>query len=146
MKFEEALESMREGNEVYCTRVKCNTFKIENGKLIAMQYGRENSMIYIPFDDIIKGDWKIVVDILDEVEKRYLRDILRPFVGRKVAIKKLFDYEQTDKHCSYLCISIDNHAFNLPPFETDSMYVKWGMNISYTPEDLGIWKRKSKEN
>ena len=76
-------------------------------------------------------------EILDEVEKRYLRNIVRPFRDKVQYIKK-FTYGRTNS----IDIQIENKKrswlIELPPFKKDTMYKNMEDNKKYTLEELGL--------
>ena len=76
--------------------------------------------------------------ILDDIEKRYLWHIIKPFAEHVIAIRKQHvpnagDYIQieyrSDKEKSFL---------RLPIFETGTMYQGMELNRDYSPEELGL--------
>lgn len=73
--------------------------------------------------------------VLDDIERRYLKDVLRPFrkdKWLKVMKQPLGDYER---------ITIMTESAipaNLPIFEKGSMYKGMKPNRIYYPEDLGL--------
>lgn len=81
-----------------------------------------------------------VPDILDEKEKEYLSNIIKPFGDRVIDIKKV-------EYCGigFIAIgvvnAIDNftrECINLPSFKQDTMYKGMKENCSYTVKDLGL--------
>ena len=77
---------------------------------------------------------KIKEDILDEKEKEYLSNVIRPFRNK-------VKYIQKDYGCKTEYISIElksNEYVNLPYFEEDTMYKNMELNKEYTLEELGI--------
>ena len=57
--------------------------------------------------------------ILDEVEKRYLRGVIRPFKNMVVFIKKTCNYAS----CQWIEIAVKaNKTIALPGFKNDEMY------------------------
>lgn len=78
--------------------------------------------------------------VLDDVEKKYLSEVISPF-GKKITyISKVIHYE-VDKQ--YITVEIkDKDGFrdrlNLPDFENDTMYKGMKVGVKYKPEDLGL--------
>lgn len=91
-------------------------------------------------DELKINNIKIIKDysILDDVEKKYLRGILRPFKDKKILITK---------HCyeglEYLKIIIlqaqGSGSCVLPAFESGTMYKNMEVDRRYTPKQLGLW-------
>ena len=79
------------------------------------------------------------VDILDEAEKRYLQQVIRPFKN----IKSIEKYIYPGRRIASIMITIldlDNEdwTFTLPPFEVGNMYKNMKDNKIYTIEELGL--------
>lgn len=74
-------------------------------------------------------------EILDEAEKKYLADVIRPFRKHIMFISKIgFDGEE------FLKIDFKRpvNSFSLPFFEKNSMYKGMKVDQKYTLEELGI--------
>ena len=75
-------------------------------------------------------------EILDEVEKRYLRGVIRPFRNNVEVIRKLFS---PTKGKYYIQIRYKNESpTNLPYFESEEMYKNMKTDSFYTLEELGL--------
>ena len=72
------------------------------------------------------------VEILDEVEKRYLRGVIRPFRDKVkyIVLKSLCSNE------AYILIKLENDIINLPVFEINTMYKNMEKYKEYTLEEL----------
>lgn len=85
-----------------------------------------------------------VKPILDEVEKKYLWNIVKPFKNRVIDIVKsyLFDYPEYEYIYIRVGSIIDNKVdlMTLPYFKKDSMYKEMELKRSYTLEELGLTK------
>ena len=76
------------------------------------------------------------VEILDEVEKRYLKEVIRPFRNNVEIIRRM--YSRT-KNKDYIQIRYKNDTpTNLPYFEKDTMYKGMELDKIYTLEELGL--------
>lgn len=78
-------------------------------------------------------------EILDEAEKRYLKQVIRPYKN----IKSIAKYIYPGKRIASIMITIldlDNEdwTFTLPPFEVGNMYKNMKDNKIYTIEELGL--------
>lgn len=75
-------------------------------------------------------------EILDEVEKRYLKGVIRPFRDNVEIIRKLFS---PTKGKYYIQIRYkDEPPTNLPYFESKKMYKNMETDKIYTLEELGL--------
>ena len=77
-----------------------------------------------------------VPDILDDVEKRYLSAVIRPFRKRVDSIMKISDPLGYEKE--YIFIKLDEDSFSLPYFKTGTMYQGMELERAYTLEELGL--------
>ena len=76
------------------------------------------------------------VEILDEVEKRYLKGVIRPFRNNVEVIRKLFS---PTKGKYYIQIKYKNEPpTNLPYFESKEMYKNMKIDRIYTLEELEL--------
>lgn len=73
--------------------------------------------------------------ILDDVEKRYLKNVLRPFKGEIRSIYKSISeyYEKED-----LTIELKADIMRLPYFKKGTMYKGMEVGKDYTLDELGI--------
>lgn len=99
----------------------------------------------IDFDKIIKIEepeyqtvYESKTEILDDVEKRYLSNVIRPFRDRVKTISKIV-YSGGN---ASIDISIDDNntgwLIELPPFPKNEMYKGMEDNKKYTIEELGL--------
>ena len=77
-----------------------------------------------------------VPDILDDVEKRYLSAVIRPFRKRVDSIIKISDPLSYDKE--YIFIKLDEDSVSLPYFKVGTMYQGMELERAYTLEELGL--------
>ena len=72
--------------------------------------------------------------ILDEEEKAYLAEVIKPFRDEVTGILK------GDNGSEFIRISVENDgAFRLPYFKKGSMYKNMKTNKKYKLEELGLW-------
>lgn len=71
--------------------------------------------------------------ILDDVEKEYLKNVIKPFRDRIVYIKKeaLFDQE-------YIFLYLGDDTMSFPSFESGTMYKGMKSNKHYTLKELEL--------
>lgn len=107
------------------------SFSKDNQNWIRNYYLLEN--LLIGYTEIIKKP------ILDDIERRYLSNIIKPFRDRVVSIIKYDDYDR----CEYIVIKYRNingytGRMYFPAFEKDTMYKGMKANKKYTLEELGL--------
>ena len=74
-------------------------------------------------------------DILDEAEKRYLGNVIKPFRNKVNYIRKISSFYD-DKE--FLQIDLKSDATNFPCFTKNAMYKRLIPNKKYTLEELGL--------
>lgn len=107
------------------------SYSKDNQNWIRNYYLLEN--LLIGYTEIIKKP------ILDDIERRYLSNIIKPFRDRVVSIIKYDDYDR----CEYIVIKYRNingytGRMYFPAFEKDNMYKGMKANKKYTLEELGL--------
>lgn len=108
----------------------------------------KNEILHVPYatdfatlivlTELITGEAKIIKHkkpILDDVEKRYLGNIIKPFKVEFIA-----KIHETYHNRYYICIKVeDENPIYLPYFPADSeMYKGMKEDKEYTPEELGL--------
>ena len=76
--------------------------------------------------------------ILDEEERKYLSDVIKPFKNEIECIikKKSIDY----KNKEYIVIHFEQwRTMPFPHFEKGTMYNNMTLNKEYTIQELGLW-------
>ena len=89
--------------------------------------------------NLLNGKWELVKipkPILDDVEKKYLSKVIRPFRDRIVYISKE-NVENSNKEYIYIGLWGTDKS-TLPPFERETMYKGMKLNQEYTLEELGL--------
>lgn len=113
------------------TNVQNYTFDIERNKYI--------NMLNNDLDKNIKNIrivYEVEQEILDNEEREYLRNVIKPFRNRVENIKKM-EYDYMDKE--YIFIEIGEfEGFSLPLFEKNTMYRGMETDKKYTIEELGL--------
>lgn len=75
------------------------------------------------------------VPVLDVVEKRYLKNVLRPF---KDDVEFICKWSSGFNGKEYIYIKFKYDQFMLPYFDKDTMYKNMELEKKYTLEELGI--------
>lgn len=112
---------------VNCQDPECNDSWINNKDFYGKKFLDQEVEIEVP-------------DILDEKEKEYLSNIIKPFGNRVIDIKKV-GYCGTGFIAIGVVNAIDNftrECINLPSFKQNTMYKGMKENYSYTVKDLGL--------
>ena len=77
-------------------------------------------------------------EILDEVEKRYLRGVIRPFKENvRFITKRRYWIDSTEYNDISICIR-NNSNIILPKFKANNMYKGMEIEKTYTLEELGL--------
>lgn len=78
-------------------------------------------------------------EILDEAEKRYLREVIRPYKTVKYINKSTYGGgRKASVTITVIDIDGDNWEIQLPPFETKNMYKNMKNDKEYTLEELRL--------
>ena len=82
-------------------------------------------------------------EILDNEERKYLSNVIKPFRNKVRHIKKSANFNVGRKHFyEFLSISMPGEdSFDLPYFETNAMYKGMKLDKEYTLEELGLFKK-----
>lgn len=141
MTFDEALKALNEGKKIrkkwwhagdYIWLDEKNTLKNKNGSEVS---------VAVDFDFMTKNEWEIYEEpILDDVEKKYLGNIVKPFRNRvEFVMKDIFgDYYER----ILIRVSVKNKCYKnyitLPLFEKETMYKNMEVGKEYTLKELGL--------
>ena len=106
---------------------------------IGLQYNSETEGVWYTSNKLLpmllQGEISIIKveqPILDDKEKEYLSNVIKPFRDRVSSISK-------DGPLEYITISLDGDDFAiLPNFEKGTMYKGMETNRRYTLEELGL--------
>lgn len=80
--------------------------------------------------------WYIEIEVLDEVEKRYLSRVINPFKNKIAWIMKI---KNNKNEYQYIKIMYTSKEYTLlPRFVKDTMYKEMELNKPYTLTDLGL--------
>ena len=72
--------------------------------------------------------------LLKPEEKKYLREVIRPFREEVIAIEKL----ETHTGEEYILILFKDDGMHFPSFRKDTRYKGLKLEKRYTPEELGL--------
>lgn len=74
-------------------------------------------------------------EILDEVEKKYLADVVRPFRSK---VRSVYKMVSICSNKEFICIQLRDENFTLPYFKKGTMYKEMQTGKRYTLEKLGL--------
>ncbi len=138
MTFLEALEEAKQGKKVRCNSWPNTIYlTIKNGE-INIHNGVVN---YLTQRDYQSNKWEIVREILDDEEKKYLENIIKPFKKRVHAISKVIyslDYDHIQIDVKPELPSEHMECIKLPTFKKTTMYKKMIENAMYSLRELGL--------
>lgn len=77
-------------------------------------------------------------EILDETEKRYLANVIRPWRDIVDYIVKLRSVEQNEIKEYIVIFTVENDKIVFPEFKADTMYKEMEVNKKYSLEELGL--------
>ena len=128
-------------------------FKIKNllNEFMIDEYGLYSLRTHIHNDSILVGllcgNHEIEQPILDEVEKRYIEGVLKPFKDRVEYIKKCEQCMPGKGYKEYIEIVISSTStrsfdeyLNMPFFDKGKMYKGMKVDKEYTLEELGLFE------
>lgn len=103
-------------------------------------FGGPNVCYQVEYNNIPTISWftvhdiELVKEVLDEKEKEYLNNIIRPFRDKVIFIKK-----DSVRSGEFISIAIKNDVnIDLPNFETGKMYKGIKLYKKYTLTELGL--------
>lgn len=122
-----------------------NPCKLTNDKII----NNHGHMITIRLFQLLTGELEIEKPILDDVEKRYLENVLRPFKDRVIYIEKAeyeyFSYEYLIYRVSFPVKRFSYECCYLPLFDKSSMYKGMECRKRYSLKELGLFEGEDED-
>lgn len=87
---------------------------------------------------------RIIEPLLDEAEKKYLEEALRPFKKTVLHVSKF-----TDDKKEWITVAFSSkhegcERMRFPSFDHYQMYKNMAVGHQYTPHELGLWEGKNK--
>lgn len=117
-------------------------FKITNNGFISSDGWRDGVL-----DGLLTGRLEIEKPILDDIEKCYLENVLRPFKSRVMFIAKTeeFGYEHIYIRVALPIHKHGNTTCNFPYFDKGTMYKGMELYKLYSLEELGLFESGEKD-
>lgn len=114
-----------------------NPCKLANDKII----NNHGYMITSRLFQLLTGELEIESPILDDIEKRYLESVLRPFKNRVMYVEKTtqFGYESIRYRVHLPIKKYGNMTCELPYFNKGTMYKGMKLDEQYSLEELGLF-------
>lgn len=123
-------------------------YKLTNDGLMYWSYLDNKWLISTFLKELLTGELKIIKlpkPILDDVEKEYLSNIIKPFRNKVIGITK-YDYSTNGEYIhiklkrtiSPVDYFIPLESIDLPIFKRGIMYKGMEINKEYTLEELGL--------
>ena len=115
-----------------------NPCKLTHNRII----NNQGFLIYSKTFQLLTGELEIEQPILDDIEKRYLESIFRPFKNRVMYVEKIFrfGYEQIRYRVSLPVEEYGNELCELPSFDKGTMYKGMELDKQYSLEELGLFR------
>ena len=108
---------------------------LKNGQVIFVDktsdYGFSNINKQLKYETIFERK----EEILDEVEKKYLADVVRPFRSK---VRSVYKMASICSNKEFINIQLRDENFTLPYFEKGTMYKEMQTGKRYTLEKLGL--------
>ena len=126
-------------HDIFHGRSKYNFVITENGliEIIGESSFETNELLVELLNERCKVI-KLSKTILDEVEKRYLSNVIKPFRDKVISICK---HGSCERECEFIAIKysdIEKGFIFLPFFKKDTMYKGMEIGKIYTLEELGL--------
>ena len=114
---------------------------------IGLQYKSETEGVWYTSNKLLpallQGEISIIKvqqPILDDIEKKYLGNIIKPFRDRIISIRK-YKFNQDEyigMYIKYYAETDENEMITLPVFKEGTMYKGMKLDKEYTLEELGL--------
>lgn len=120
-----------------------NPCKLTHNRII----NNQGFLIYSKIFLLLTGELEIEKPILDDVEKRYLENVLRPFKNRVMYVEKIiqFGYESIRYRVHLPIKKYGNMTCELPYFDKGTMYKGMEYEQQYSLEELGLFESGEKD-
>lgn len=130
-----ACKTYCERHERYVDEILC---RLGDDKALEFIKSLRTLNAHMPFSEITSGMWKILegyykIEVLDEVEWRYLKQVITPFRKNIVSISKVNLGRE-----EYLKVKLKNDKMCFPNFPAGTMYKGMIADKYYTLEELGL--------
>ena len=128
--------------EEFTIKETANKYKLTNRGLYYYDYNAEKwchsihsfERLLLGYDEIIK------LPILDDIEKKYLNNVIKPFRKHIITIRKIqnYKYEFIEIVIYSTVEGVSCEVISFPYFNKGKMYQGMGVNREYTLEELGL--------
>lgn len=138
MNFFEAMQELEKGNKVRNADWKDGLYLLKEENKI--RFSEKIKAKYLNDTDLNYGSWELYKEpILNDEEKEYISNVIKPFKNRVCYIIKcdilLLSYNE---EFIQICVNSYNHYINLPIFTKGSMYKNMKSWYKYSLKELGL--------
>ena len=118
-------------------------YKLSNYGLMCWSNNLQRWYITSIIGELLTGEKQIIKlpkPILDDIEKKYLGNIIKPFRNRIISIRK-YKYNQDEYigiYVKYYAETDESEMITLPLFKEGTMYKGIELKKYYTLEELGL--------
>lgn len=115
-------------------------YKFTRASLAVRPYDKKEWFKSDMLVELLNGSFKIEKPILNQKEKEYLSNVIKPFKDRVFGIVKQPQYVNDYEYITIMIKEESGDHFNmsLPCFKVGTMYKGMELNKKYTLEELGI--------
>ena len=89
----------------------------------------------VKYETMFERKEEILEEMLDEVEKKYLADVVRPFRSK---VRSVYKMASICSNKEFINIQLRDENFTLPYFKKGTMYKEMQTGKRYTLEKLGL--------
>ena len=124
----------------YIKEYAYNPCKLTHNRII----NNHGALIYGIIFQLLTGELEIESPILDDIEKDYLENVLKPFKDRVVYVEKIKPGDPNYEYIGFKIIYEDHRCPNnwcyLPYFKEGTMYKNMELDKYYSLDELGLFK------
>ena len=118
-------------------------YKLTNDGLMYWSYLDSKWLISNFYKELLTGEVQIIKipkSILDDIEKKYLSSIIKPFRNKVEWIKKISNFEYRNFEYIKIRYQDNDHSMvlNFPDFKVGTMYRGMKIDKAYTLKELGL--------
>lgn len=141
MNFFEAMQELEKGNKVRNADWKDGLYLLKEENKIC--FSEKIKAKYLNDTDLNYGSWELYKEpILNEEEKEYISNVIKPFKNRVCYIIKcdVLLFSDSEDYIR-ICVKSRNkqgHYISLPPFVKGSMYNNMRSWYKYSLKELGL--------
>lgn len=141
MNFFDAMKELEKGNKVRNANWKDGLYLLKEENKIC--FNEKIKAQYLNYADLNYGSWELYKEpILNEEEKEYISNVIKPFKNRVCYIIKYKNLCVLNEEYIQICVRSYNNELdediNLPLFVKGSMYKNMKLAQGYSLKELGL--------